>query len=119
LLYSLVILLLYNGDSDALSILDELRICYDKVIRHKKTGENDADPTGVLIEILLSFISKPSVLLRKLAQQVFCAFAGNINANSLQLLFNVGAPDVSPFRQANIKPGTRIERESCGPTGAI
>ncbi|KAH0564905.1 hypothetical protein GP486_001704 [Trichoglossum hirsutum] len=89
LLYSLVILLLYNGDSDTLSILDELRICYDKVIRHRKTDENNVDPMGVLIEVLLSFISKPSVLLRKLAQQVFCAFAGDVNADSLQLLFNV------------------------------
>ncbi|KAH0536326.1 hypothetical protein FGG08_006799 [Glutinoglossum americanum] len=89
LLYSLVILLLYNGDSDTLSILDELRICYDKVIRHKKTGTDGVDPTEVLIEILLSFISKPSVLLRKLAQQVFSAFAGNINADGLQLLLNV------------------------------
>ncbi|KAI9767468.1 MAG: DNA-directed DNA polymerase [Geoglossum simile] len=89
LLFSLVILLLYNGDSDALSVLDELRICYDKLIRHKNTNRNDTNPTEVLIEILLSFISKPSVLLRKLAQQVFSTFAGDIRAEGLQLLLNV------------------------------
>ncbi|KAI9781849.1 MAG: DNA-directed DNA polymerase [Geoglossum umbratile] len=89
LLFSLVILLLYNGDDDALSVLDELRICYDNLIRRKSTDGNVANPAEVLIEILLSFISKPSVLLRKLAQQVFSTFAGNINAGGLQLLINV------------------------------
>jgi DNA polymerase phi len=96
-MFSLVILLLYNGDGAALSVLDELRICYDKLIRHKSMDGNDTDPTEVLIEILLSFISKPSMLLRKLAQQVFSTFAGDIRAEGLQLLFNVGCLNMMPF----------------------
>jgi len=96
-MFSLIILLLYNGDSDALSVLDELQICYDKLIRHKNTDGNDTDPTEVLVEILLSFISKPSMLLRKLAQQVFSAFVGDIRAEGLQLLLNVGCLNTRPF----------------------
>jgi DNA polymerase phi len=89
LLYSLVILQLYNGEGDALALLDELKLCYDKVVRHKDKSEEDIDASEVLVEIILSFVSKPSVLLRKIAEQAFAAFSAEMTAGSLQLLLNV------------------------------
>ncbi|KAL7269860.1 DNA-directed DNA polymerase [Rhizina undulata] len=90
LLFSLVILQVYSGESDALGVLDELQLCYDRVVRNKSAPEDvDIDANDVLVEILLSFLSKPSALLRKLAQQVFTTFAGKITENGLELLFNV------------------------------
>ncbi|KAI5849467.1 DNA polymerase phi-domain-containing protein [Morchella snyderi] len=88
LLYSLVILQVYAGETDALGVLDELQICYDKVVR-KKGDDEDVDASQVLVEILLSFLSKPSVLLRKLAQQVFASFVDQITADGLEAMFAV------------------------------
>lgn len=89
LLYSLVIFQLYNGGGDAISILDELKLCYDKLIRHKETEDSDVDASEVLVELLLSFISKPSALLRKVTQHVFGAFMSNMTAGGLKLMTDV------------------------------
>lgn len=89
LLYSLVIFQLYNGESEALSILDELKLCYDKLIRRKDTENSDVEASEVLVELLLSFISKPSALLRKVTQHVFSAFMGEMTAGGLKLMTDV------------------------------
>ncbi|EHL02686.1 putative DNA polymerase V [Glarea lozoyensis 74030] len=89
LLYSLVIFQLYDGESDAISTLEELKLCYDKLIRHKDTEEEDVDASGVLVELLLSFISKPSALLRKVSQHVFSAFMTDMTAEGLKLITDV------------------------------
>jgi len=89
LLYSLTIFQLYNGESEAISILDELKICYDKLIRHKDTEGSDIEASEVLVELLLSFISKPSALLRKVTQHVFQAFMGQMTGGGLKLMTDV------------------------------
>ena len=89
LLYSLVLFQLYNGESEALSILDELKLCYDKLIRHKDTEDSDIEASEVLVELLLSFISKPSALLRKVTKHVFSAFMGNMTSGGLKLMTDV------------------------------
>lgn len=89
LLYSLVIFQLYNGEAEAVSILDELKLCYDKLIRHKDTENSDTDASEILVELLLSFISKPSALLRKVTQHVFGAFLSDMTAGGLKLMTDV------------------------------
>lgn len=91
LLYSLVILQVHAGETDALSVLDELQICYDKVVKSKPSSsdKNDLDASEVLVEILLSFLSKPSVLLRKIATQVFSSFVDRITDRGLGVMFEV------------------------------
>lgn len=88
LLYSLTILQVYNGDADAVSMLDELTGCYDALITHRKKG--DQHSSEALIEILLGFVAKPSQLYRRLAQQVFMTFASDVNSDGLQSMFKVG-----------------------------
>ena len=87
LLYSLTILQMYNGDSDAVTILDELRNCYDSLVKHREKDKQGG--SEVLVEILLSLVSKPSLLFRRLAQQVFGAFAPCVNATGLQSMIAV------------------------------
>lgn len=89
LLYSLVIIQLYNGEPDAVSVLDELKLCRDKLVKHSETKDSDIDASEVLVELLLSFISKPSALLRKATQHVFPAFIGKVTAGGLQLMTDV------------------------------
>ncbi|KAK6581733.1 hypothetical protein PZA11_005430 [Diplocarpon coronariae] len=89
LLYSLVVFQLYNGERDAVSILEELKLCYDKLIRRKGTEGDDVDASEVLVELLLSFISKPSLLLQKVTQHVFGAFMEDMTAGGLKLMTDV------------------------------
>lgn len=89
LLFSLVLFQLYNGEAEAVSILDELKLCYDKLVRHKESDGDDVDASEVLVELLLSFISKPSALLRKVTQLVFGAFMSHMTADSLKLMTDV------------------------------
>jgi DNA polymerase phi len=89
LLYALVIFQLYNGEPEAISTIDELKLFYDKLIRHKDKGDSEVEASEVLVELLLSFISKPSALLRKVTQHVFGAFMTNITAEGLKLITDV------------------------------
>ncbi|EED22061.1 DNA polymerase V, putative [Talaromyces stipitatus ATCC 10500] len=90
LVYSLTILQVYNGDADAVSMLDELAFCYSKFWGDKKSKKEDrSDASNALVEILLSFASKPSKLFRRMSEQVFGVFADQITADGLQSLISV------------------------------
>ncbi|PWY78239.1 hypothetical protein BO70DRAFT_60221 [Aspergillus heteromorphus CBS 117.55] len=90
LLYSLTILQVYNGDADAASMLEELDFCYTKIFGDKKSKkEETSDASDALVEILLSFASKPSQLFRRMSEQVFGAFATNITENGLDSLTSI------------------------------
>jgi len=103
LLYSLIILQVYNGESDALSVLGDLQSIQKKILkpRAKKSkkgkttvikdeeSHTDMDPSEVLVDILLSFLSKPSMLLKRLAQTVFTSFCGSITGAGLERCFEV------------------------------
>ncbi|KAF2487414.1 DNA polymerase phi-domain-containing protein [Neohortaea acidophila] len=81
LLIGLTILQVCHEEPDSLPALEDLLACYQTI------GQGDS--TTVLIELLLSFISKPSALYRKLAEQVFSAFAAQLNAEGLESLIDV------------------------------
>ncbi|KAI7972424.1 hypothetical protein EIK77_008887 [Talaromyces pinophilus] len=90
LVYSLTILQVYNGDADAVSMLDELAFCYSKFWGDSKSKKEDrSDASNALVEILLSFASKPSKLFRRMSEQVFGVFADQITADGLQSLISV------------------------------
>ncbi|KAJ5521581.1 hypothetical protein N7527_005696 [Penicillium freii] len=90
LLYSMTIMQVYNGDADAVSMLDELEFCYTKFLGEKETKTEDAgDASDALVEILLSFASKQSQLFRRMSEQVFGAFANQITENGLESLTSI------------------------------
>ncbi|KAG9237495.1 putative DNA polymerase V [Amylocarpus encephaloides] len=89
LLYALVILQLYDGDSDAVNTMEELKACYDNLIQRKTKDDEDVDASTILVELLLSFISKPSALLRRVSQHVFSAFMNDVTAEGLKLMTDV------------------------------
>ena len=78
LLYSLTLLQVYNEDAEAVSMLEELN-----------DMKNVQEGSATLVEILLSFASKPSQLFRRLSQQVFTACASFIDVVGLQSMFKV------------------------------
>ena len=78
LLYSLTLLQVYNEDAEAVSMLEELN-----------DMENVQEGSATLVEILLSFSSKPSQLFRRLSQQVFTACASFIDEVGLRSMLKV------------------------------
>lgn len=90
-LFSLGIIFLYNGDHDAVGMLEDITSCYDTSVMLKgRTDEATAEDSGdLIVELLLGFLSKPSASLRKLAQQVFVAFAPGLSISGLQILLDV------------------------------
>lgn len=94
LLFSLVLLQVYSTDSEAASVLDELQLCYNTIIGKSKVEEGadeheEIDASQVLTEIILSFVSRQSNLLRKISETVWETFSSEITAESFQLLFDV------------------------------
>ncbi|KAF4548989.1 DNA polymerase phi-like protein [Elsinoe fawcettii] len=82
LLFSLSILQVYNGDPDAVSILEELEECYETLSKSKNA-------ISLLVEILLGFLSRPSALFRKLAEQVFAAISPQVHEDGLNTLLEI------------------------------
>ncbi|KAL1960089.1 hypothetical protein VTO42DRAFT_261 [Malbranchea cinnamomea] len=90
LLYSMTILQVYNGDADAVSMLDELKLCSSKLLGSKKPKPGqEPEAADILVEILLSFASKQSQLFRRTSEQVFGAFTDHITASGLQSMIAV------------------------------
>ena len=79
LLFGLSMLQVYNEEPDSVETLQDLTVSFQA----KKEGGESAT---MLVELLLSFVSKPSALFRKLAEQVFSASASELTSDSLQSL---------------------------------
>ncbi|KAK7908427.1 hypothetical protein PG985_015730 [Apiospora marii] len=78
LLYAITILQLYDGDADALTTLEDLKQCAEKL------KETDDAASSLLVEILLSMVSRQSPLMRQITQQVFEAFTPQLSADALE-----------------------------------
>lgn len=85
LLFSLTLLQVYSGDEDAVALLDDLQVCYSSL----KASAADSEVFDTLVEVLLTFLSKPGALYRKLAEQVFPTFTSQISATSLESLLDI------------------------------
>lgn len=81
-LFALSVLQAYNGETDVIGVLEDLDMAYE-------SWQNNTDASIMLVEILLSFIAKPSAVYRKLAQQVFGAFASQMNEDGLQSMLDI------------------------------
>jgi DNA polymerase phi len=90
LLYTMTILQVYNGDADAVSLLEELQTCYSDLVKHK-SKESKAEGSEILVEIILSLVSKPSLLFKRLAQQVFSVYTSLISTDGLQSMIKVSS----------------------------
>nr|POE75804.1 dna polymerase v [Quercus suber] len=82
LLFALSTLQVYNEEKESTDVLKDLCSSF------QDRGEG-SDATTMIVEILLSFLSKPSALFRKLAEQVFSTFAPELTADSMQSLLDI------------------------------
>lgn len=104
ILFVNVILHLLVDQDEARSILDELFDCYDKTFKkekksskkkHKKKDlekqEEDLqpEPIDVIVDILVSFLTNESPVLKNLSEQVFEIFSHKVTKRTLDILLNV------------------------------
>ncbi|KAK5124390.1 hypothetical protein LTR85_001607 [Meristemomyces frigidus] len=82
MLFDLSMLQVYDEESDSVEALQDLSATFQA----RQAGGESAT---MLVELLLSFVSKPSALFRKLAEQVFSSFAAELTSESLQSLVDI------------------------------
>ncbi|TPX59035.1 hypothetical protein SpCBS45565_g07848 [Spizellomyces sp. 'palustris'] len=101
LLFLHLLLHVYIEPAEAVGVLDELKNCFDLFFQDKSASpekrkakdaddmEEDLAPIEVLVDILISFLAKPSALVRSLSQDVFKVFSNQLTKKSLDLIFEV------------------------------
>ncbi|WBW71318.1 rRNA processing protein Pol5 [Schizosaccharomyces osmophilus] len=92
LLYSLVLLQVYAGDTDSIEVLEDLDNCYYRVFSKKSKQKSSAgEPTSmeILTEVMLSLLSRPSHLLRRLVDMLFVSFSQDMDRGSIRLVCDV------------------------------
>jgi DNA polymerase phi len=103
LLFSHMLLQLLVEPEDATTALQELEQCYTRAFEDvkasptkRKKGAEEAEealhPVEVLTDLLLSFLSKPSALLRTLSEQVFKVFCDGLTLKAAKLLLRALDP---------------------------
>lgn len=103
LLLALGILQVYKQEPDSVEVLKD-------ITDHYKSSKSE-DSSLLLVELLLSFVAKPSALLRKLAEQVFAAFAPEITADGLQSMISVLEPKESLAGKRELFKGEEDEED--------
>ncbi|KAH3672052.1 hypothetical protein WICMUC_004453 [Wickerhamomyces mucosus] len=89
LLFSMILLQLFTGDSgDSVMTLEELLDYYSESKSKDDLDDLNENFIGI-IEILLNFISQKSSLLKKLSLIVWENFCDKVDAEGLQLLYDV------------------------------
>ncbi|OAP59061.1 hypothetical protein AYL99_06359 [Fonsecaea erecta] len=92
LLYSLLLFQIYSGETEAVQILQEVLENWGQETAKKKksvsTGSGQG-PADAIMEILLSFVSRPSKFMRRITIHIFDAFAPNITATGLEAICRV------------------------------
>lgn len=103
ILFLNIILHTLINESEGVSVLTELSDCYEKTFsapakktqkkKAKKTEieeeEEQLDPIDVIVDILVSFLTNESPVLKNLAEQVFEIFSHKLTKQSLEMLLNI------------------------------
>ncbi|KAH7410293.1 DNA polymerase phi-domain-containing protein [Phaeosphaeria sp. MPI-PUGE-AT-0046c] len=87
LLYSLTLLQVYNGEGDAVMMLEDLDASRKAML---KKGKGSAEQgSDVFVEIILSFLGNPRTLFRKIGEEALSIFASEISAEGLSSLTDI------------------------------
>jgi hypothetical protein len=114
LLYSLALLQVYDGDGDAVLLLEDLDSSR-KALLKKKSSSSSSEGQGAFIEILLTFLGNPRTLFRDIAQEAFTIFAADLTPEGLQSLIDIlDTAESFEGQQALFNQGGDEEEESEG-----
>ena len=96
-LFTHMALFLYTGLEESAEIIQDLEHCYKLLIpieekstkKKRKLEPEPLPPVDVLTDVLISFLAKPSQVLRNLANDLFAIFAPKATESVLEILFDV------------------------------
>lgn len=88
LLYALTLLQVYNGEGDAILMLDDLDASR-KAMSKKKAADSAGKGQDAFVEIVLSFLGNPRTLFRRIGEEAFTIFASEISADGLRSLTDI------------------------------
>lgn len=87
LLYSLTLLQVYNGEGDAVMMLEDLDASRKAMLKKNKSSANQG--SDIFVEIILSFLGNPRTLFRKIGEEALSIFASEISAEGLSSLTDI------------------------------
>ncbi|ODV89165.1 hypothetical protein CANCADRAFT_134429 [Tortispora caseinolytica NRRL Y-17796] len=94
LLFSLVLLQIYNAEANSVGVLEELLTVYVSAFERPNQAkdsenEDEDDPGTILAQILLQFLVKKSSLLRKLSESVWYTFAPTVKDGTIEQFIDI------------------------------
>ncbi|RLV95852.1 hypothetical protein DV515_00012789 [Chloebia gouldiae] len=90
---------LFKNQPETMDVLSDLLNCteraFSKEAKKKKKKTEDSEPgwVEVMVEILLSLLAQPSLLLRRISKSVFVWICPNLTKRGLQLILDVFDPN--------------------------
>ncbi|NXR60874.1 MBB1A protein, partial [Rhadina sibilatrix] len=88
---------LFKNQSETVDVLSDLLNCteraFSKEAKKKKTDNSEPGWVEVMVEILLSLLAQPSLLLRRISKSVFVWICPNLTKRALQLILDVFDPN--------------------------
>uniref|UniRef100_A0A8D0GL39 MYB binding protein 1a n=1 Tax=Sphenodon punctatus TaxID=8508 RepID=A0A8D0GL39_SPHPU len=86
---------LFKTPAECVDLLNDLQNCmervFDKKSKKKKAAADDEEPewVEVIVEILLSLLAQPSLLIRRVSKSVFARICPHMTKRALQLILDV------------------------------
>ncbi|XP_014165902.1 myb-binding protein 1A [Geospiza fortis] len=88
---------LFKNQSETVEVLSDLLNCTEKAFskeaKKKKTDSSEPGWVEVMVEILLSLLAQPSLLLRRISKSVFVWICPSLTKRGLQLILDVFDPN--------------------------
>ncbi|XP_074888566.1 myb-binding protein 1A isoform X2 [Buteo buteo] len=103
---------LFKNQSETMDILSDLLSCTEKAFgkepKKKKTDNAEPGWVEVMVEILLSLLAQPSLLVRRISKSVFVRICPNLTKRGLQLILDV----LDPYQEQNEESAVVVMEES-------
>ncbi|KAM8991491.1 myb-binding protein 1A [Ara ararauna] len=103
---------LFKNQSETMDVLSDLLNCteraFSKEAKKKKTDNTEPGWVEVMVEILLSLLAQPSLLIRRISKSVFVRICPNLTKRGLQLILDV----LDPYQEQNEESAVVVMEES-------
>ncbi|NWW92012.1 MBB1A protein, partial [Rhynochetos jubatus] len=103
---------LFKNPSETMDVLSDLLNCteraFSKEPKKKKTDNTEPGWVEVMVEILLSLLAQPSLLIRRISKSVFVRICPSLTKRSLQLILDV----LDPYQEQNEESAVVVMEES-------
>ncbi|NXN10081.1 MBB1A protein, partial [Indicator maculatus] len=108
----LMAIYLFKNQSETVDVLSDLLDCteraFSKEPKKKKTDNTEPGWVEVMVEILLSLLAQPSLLMRRISKSIFVQICPNLTKKGLQLILDV----LDPYQEQDEESAVVVMEES-------